>query len=293
LTIKQLIPDIYNLVKNRNGWFSEDLSRSFSLEVAQKISGQFNRPEQPSRLRLSQMGQRCPCALWHSIHRPELAEAFSAPNLIKFSHGHIVEAEAIMLAKAAGHLVTGEQDELDVLGVKGHRDCVIDGHIVDVKSCNSRTFANFENGDPVEINKFGYLDQLDGYMVGSADDDLVFHKDVAYLFGVDLTLGKMVLYEHHLRKAHILARVASNKAIVALDVPPACTCEEVSDGESGNYILGVNGSYNPYKWVCKPNLRCFIYSGGPRFFTRVVKIPKHKGNPLIEVDKHGRRVYTN
>ena len=283
MIIQQLIPDIYNLVKNRNGWFSEDLSRSFSLEVAQKLSGQFNRPEQPARLRLSAMGQRCPKALWHSIHTPELAEAFSAPNLIKFSHGHIIEAEAIMLAKAAGHLVTGEQDELDVLGVKGHRDCVIDGHIVDVKSCNSRTFANFENGDPVEINRFGYLDQLDGYMVGSADDDLVFHKDVAYLFGVDLTLGKMVLYEHHLRRDHILSRVAYNKAIAALDAPPACTCETIPDGESGNIALGVNASYSAFKRVCFPGLRTFIYSGGPRYFTRVVKVPKNKYGPLVEL----------
>lgn len=200
---------------------------------------------------------------------------------------------AIALAKAAGHEVTGEQDELSVLGIKGHRDCVLDGYIVDVKSCSKFMFEKLQKKTLQQDDPFGYLDQLDGYMVGSADDDLVRVKDKAFIWGVDKVLGKMVLYEHRLRKDNILARVASHKSIVASDVPPTCTCEEVSDGESGNMCLGVAASYSPFKWTCKPHTRCFIYSGGPRFFTRVVKRPMYKGLPLIEVDKLGRKVYNN
>lgn len=195
---------------------------------------------------------------------------------------------AIALAKEAGHAVTGEQDELTVDGIKGHRDCVIDGYIVDVKSCSSRMFEKFQKKTISMDDPFGYLDQLDGYMVGSAEDDLVRVKDTAFIWAIDKTLGKMVLYEHHLRKASILARVASHKAIVALDVPPPCTCEEVPDGKSGNMRLGVKGSYSPFKHSCKPGLRTFIYSDGPRYLTRVVRRPEPH---VIEIDKHSHRVY--
>jgi len=78
--------------------------------------------------------------LWHSIHTPEKAEALPAWAEIKYTYGHILEALAISLAKAAGHEVTGEQDAITVDGILGHRDCVIDGCVVDVKSANRPEF---------------------------------------------------------------------------------------------------------------------------------------------------------
>lgn len=242
-------------------------------------------------LRLSKMGPICPKHLWFSVHKPELAEPFTGQTIFKFAYGHTVEAMAIALAKAAGHEVTGEQDELVVNDVKGHRDCVLDGHIVDVKSCSSRMFERIARKALAFEDDFGYLDQLDGYMVGSIEDDLVRVKDIAFIWAINKETGAMSLYEHHLRKAHILARVANHKAVVASPVPPACTCETVEDGKSGNYILGVKGSYSQFKYECNPDLRCFLYSGGPRYFTRVVKRPVYKGVPLVEIDRRGRHVY--
>lgn len=290
-SIHNLIPDIEKLVGRSDGWFTEEIARELGVEIAYRMRGSLNREEQRPKLRLSQMGSRCPKALWHSLHTPELAEPLPPSAKIKYTYGHTIEAMAIALAKEAGHDVQGEQDELEVLGVKGHRDCVIDGCIVDVKSCSSNMFNKFKDGSLEMDDPFGYLDQLDGYLVGSADDDLVTSKTVAYDWAIDKTLGNMVLHEHHLRHDHILERVASYKRIAALDVPPPCACEEVSDGESGNYILGVNAKYSPFKYTCNPHLRCFIYSGGPRWFTRLVKKPTWKGQPLIEVDRFGNRVY--
>lgn len=290
-SIYTLIPDIYKLVGRKDGWFTNELARDLGLEIARRMQVSLGEEREASRLRISQIGPRCPHELWHMVHKPELAEPLPAPTIIKYTYGHTIEAMAIALAKAAGHEVTGEQDELSVLGVKGHRDCIIDGYIVDVKSANSRSFKKFQDKSLGENDLFGYLDQLDGYMVGSADDDLVRVKDVAFDWAVDKELGKMALYEHNLRRDHILARVADHKRIVDLSKPPPCTCKEVEDGASGNLILDVKGSYSAFKWVCKPNLRCFIFSGGPRYFTRVIKRPTHHGQPLIEVDRHGRRVY--
>lgn len=219
------------------------------------------------------MGPICPKHLWHSIHTPELAEEMPPEALFKFSYGHTIEAMAIALAKAAGHEVKGEQDELVVDGVKGHRDCVIDGVLVDVKSCSSRMFAKFEKKEIAFDDPFGYLDQLDGYMVGSATDDLVEVKDRAYIWAIDKVLGKMCLYDHKLRTQSIKERIKQHKQVVELSMPPPCECGRVADGKSGNIKLDTKASYSPFKYVCFPGLRCFLYSTGPVFLTRVVRCP--------------------
>ncbi len=71
----------------------------------------------------------------------------------------------------------------------------------------------------------------------------------------------------------IREKVASAKAIVARATAPACECGTVPDGKSGNIKLDVKASYSPQKYLCKPNLRTFIYSDGPRFLTHVERLP--------------------
>lgn len=286
-TIDTLVDDIYTTIKNKkDGWFTEELSISLGQNVAGTLRSQLGDERPAPYLRLSQMGNKCPRALWYSIHHPELAEPLPAWAEIKYSYGHMIEALAITLAKASGHEVTGEQDELVLLGIKGHRDCIIDGHIVDVKSTSSFGFAKFKDGSLAQNDPFGYLEQLDGYMLASIDDDRVRHKDVGYILAVDKTLGHMVLYRHKLRRDHIIERINSYKNIVALPAAPSCTCGQVPHQKSGNMMLDMKASYNPYKHCCFPSLRTFIYSSGPVYLTKVVKKPD-----VLEIDKHGRHVY--
>jgi len=208
---------------------------------------------------------------------------------------------AITWARACGHEVTGEQDELTLDGISGHRDCIIDGCLVDVKSTSTLSFLKFKDKllDKVDPNGrpydgFGYLDQLDGYLAASIDDPLLRVKDRGYILAIDKQLGHMCLYEHTYRPDHIRERIAAYKAIVALDRPPSCTCETVPDGQSGNIKLGVTASYSPFKYICFPNLRTFLYSDGPRYLTRVVRRPQRRdGSFITEVDKHGKVVYNN
>lgn len=260
MTINTLIYDIKQLL----------LSRA-EIDIPHVIH--FGERKEPPTLRLSKMGPICPKHLWHSIHTPELAEEMPPEALFKFSYGHTIESMAIALAKAAGHEVLGEQDELVVDGVKGHRDCVIDGVLVDVKSCSSRMFQKFETKAIAFDDPFGYLDQLDGYMVGSFEDDLVRVKDRAYIWYIDKTLGKMGLYEHRLREKNIRDRIKSHKSVVSSATPPACTCDVVPDGKSGNVRLDTKASYSPFKHVCFPKLRTFLYSSGPVFLTHVERLP--------------------
>lgn len=196
------------------------------------------------------------------------------------------------MAKAAGHEVTGEQDELTVDGVMGHRDCVIDGCTVDVKSAGRLSFQKYKDGSIRTNDGFGYLDQLDAYGVGAADDPLVRDKEHGYLLAINQELGHLALYEHTIREESIRQRIRDYRSIVSSPRPPACTCEEVPDGKSGNYRLGVTASYSPFKFACHPHLRTFIYSDGPRFLTRVERRPTRADGSLItEVDRDGKIVY--
>jgi hypothetical protein len=286
--ITNLIPDIYDLMKRKDGWFHADLAQSFSESVSKRLQEQLGEERRKPTLRLSGMGPRCPCALWHSIHTPELAEPLPPWAEIKYTYGHIIEAMAIMLARASGHTVTGEQDHVEVDGIVGHRDCVVDGSIVDVKSTSSRGFIKFKDGSIEQDDPFGYLDQLDGYLVGSLNDPLVTNKESAYLLAIDKQLGHMVLYEHKIREQHIHNRIALFKSIVGLPSAPQCECGTVADGKSGNLRLDVKASYSPFKHCCFPKLRTFLYSDGPRYLTKVVRKPD-----VTEVDRYGKVIYSN
>lgn len=288
MSIHTLIPDIYKRVGNKDeGWFTGDIAEEFSRELNARLVESTGPRNEVSSLRLSKMGEHCPCQLWHSVHTPELAEPYQPHALIKFTYGHILETLVIALAKAAGHEVTGEQDELILDGVKGHRDCVIDGCIVDIKSVNSLGFQKVKAGlVATDIFLRDYLDQLDGYTVASYEDPLVRVKDKAYILFIDKVLGKLALYEHTIRPDSIRARIAKHKSIVASGKAPSCTCGTVADGKSGNVRLDTKASYNPYKYCCNPNLRTFLYADGPKYLTKVVRKPD-----VIEVDRNGKIVY--
>jgi len=292
--ISTLITDIYALIKRKDGWFNDALAGSFATTMAGKLQEQLGERQKTSTLRLSKMGPSCPKALWYSIHHPELAEALPPWAEIKYSYGHIIEALAIVLSKAAGHEVSGEQDAIVLDGITGHRDCVIDGCIVDVKSSSSRGFNKFKDKTLAQDDSFGYLDQLDGYVLGSHSDPLVRTKDRGYLLAIDKTLGHMCLYEHevsHDREEALKERIRVYKEIVGSPTAPACECGVTPDGSSGNLRLDLRASYSAYKHICFPELRTFLYAAGPVFLSKVVKRPFNKDGPITEIDKNGKIVY--
>lgn len=284
--ITTLISDIYDTLKKKD-WFDAELASGLSDDLARRLQGQLGQlHNRRPALRLSAMGKRCPRALWYSIHNPEVAESLPPWAEIKYAFGHVIEGLVITLAKAAGHDVQGEQDELQLDGVVGHRDCVIDGCTVDIKSASSISFSKFKSPNYELLDNFGYLDQLDGYVVAAAGDPLVTVKDKGYILAVDKQLGHMYLYEHQVRPNVIKERIALYKRIVALDGPPPCQCETEPHGASGNIKLGLRASYSAYKHQCFPHLRTFKYANGPVFLSKVVKKPD-----VNEIDKYGKYIY--
>lgn len=295
MLINTLVKDIYKTITVKNGWFTDELAASYATDVSKRLQEMWNEDRlRPGKrnLRMSALGPKCPRHLWYSVHHPELAEPLPAPAEIKFSFGHMIEAEAIALAKASGHSVTGEQDVLELDGVIGHRDCVIDGCVVDVKSTSGIGFGKFQTMDYSVYDSFGYLDQLDAYVVASYEDPLVTVKDRGYILAVHKELGKMHLYEHKVRPDHIRSRITNYKRIVGQNVPPTCECGVLPVGKSGNFKLDTRASYSAFKWECFPNLRTFIYSDGPQYYSVVNKKPQRSdGTFLTEVDKFGNVIY--
>jgi hypothetical protein len=284
--IHTLVKDIHHVLESEEGWLTEANVTGLTTELGRQLVQSSGQKDSGAVLRLSQMGEKCPCQLWHSIHTPSLGEKLPAAARVKYTYGHVIEALVIAMAKAAGHEVTGEQDVLYLDGVKGHRDCVIDGCVVDVKSASSMAYQKFKTGTIKMDDPFGYLAQLDGYVVASIDDPLVRVKDRGYLLAVDKTLGHMCLYEHRVRPEFIKERIQHYKEIIALDEAPACTCTTISDGKSGNVKLDMKASYSPYKHQCFPNLRTFLYASGPVYLTKVVRKPD-----VPEINKEGKLVY--
>jgi hypothetical protein len=288
-TINTLVTDIYQLLESEHAWISADFGKRFTRSVSDALQGDaaVGQPIQARKgsLRLSKMGDQCPRALWYSVHHPELAAPLPAWAIFKYTYGHVIEALALELARASGHRVEGEQDELVLDGITGHRDAVVDGFTVDVKSCTSFTLAKLK-GDFTSSDGFGYLDQLDGYVVASANDPLVINKEVGCILGVDKTLGHMILYEHRIREDRIRKRIKYYKSIADLAEAPSCNCETRSIGASGNTELGTKASYSAYKFECFPGLRTFLYANGPTYLSKVVRKPD-----VPEIDRFGKLVY--
>jgi hypothetical protein len=165
--------------------------------------------------------------------------------------------------------VEGEQDEIVLDGVSGHCDCLIDGYIVDIKSTATKGMAKYKDPDNEEVDTFGYLAQVDGYVVGDNSNNVLNLKkkrDKGFLWVIDKNLGNMLLYEHHPREAYIRERVRDYRAIAALDKPPQCTCEIKPGATRGNDTLGLVASYSKFKSVCWPELRTEIIRGRPVYF---------------------------
>lgn len=228
------------------------------------------------RLRLSSVGVPCERKLWYSLHKQGKGEPHSSSTLFKFFFGDLIESVVLGLAKEAGHDVQGEQSELVLNGIKGRRDCVIDGITVDVKSASSNSWKKFKDGITPETDPFGYLTQLGAYVAAAKDDPLVTEKNKGAFLAVDKQHGHIILDVHEFPEEKLEGvkdLLEKRKALVTQKVEPKRGFDPVPDGKSGNMKLGTNCSYCDFRDLCHPNLRTFIYSNGPRYLTNVAKLP--------------------
>lgn len=192
---------------------------------------------------------------------------------MKFSFGDLIELLLLFLSEAADHDVQGTQDEQEIEGIKGHRDAVIDGTVVDVKSASSYSFRKFSEGTLSENDSFGYVDQLQSYIYAGQTDDKVTDKDRGAFLVVDKTLGHICLDIHEKKNVPYDKIYKYKKEMVASEAPPPRGFDPVPEGKSGNEKLGINCSYCEFRKKCYPNARTFLYSNGPVSLVKVVREP--------------------
>lgn len=275
--IQTLVQDINNLLEGKSPLdlppeLAEEFAENMKVMVQTRI-GQGERPR--PTLRMSNLGKPCRRQVYLNIHEYEKAEDLRAETYLKFLYGDVIEELILFLAKAAGHEVTGEQDRMELEGVVGHRDAIIDGMLVDVKSASSYSFVKFRDGKLHEEGNdpFGYRGQIQSYLEASQDDPLVTIKDKCAFLVMDKTLGHVVLDIHD--KVKFDVRKHTRSIIEQMDggTTPDRAFKPVPDGKAGNMKLGMQCSYCNMKHACHPNVRTFIYSNGPRYLTKVVRVP--------------------
>lgn len=271
--IRTLVDDMYGVIDGQGGW-TEIISGQLGDAIKTSAHHRFNEEQAGGFLRLSSLGKPCERQLWYSVNYPELQEPLSPKTKMMFFYGDLLECLVINLAEAAGHKVEGQQDTLVVEGIKGHRDCVIDGYNIDVKSTSTFSFNKFKEGLTPEKDDFGYLSQLSSYTWASSQSDIETHPTVAGFLAVEKQFGGLWLDMHDLKK-YIEKKpqeVIDKKKMVAGPLPPR-GYEDVPDGAKGNRKLGAQCGYCGWKKECWPGLRGFAYANKPTYLTNVASLP--------------------
>lgn len=277
-SIDTLVEDIEQTVLGLNGW-DKAVGDFMSKNIATLAENRFKKPQEPRNyLSLSSLGTPCKRKLWYKVNKPTEAEALGPNTLLKFFYGDMVEELVLALAVAGGHTVNGMQTRMDVHGIKGHRDAVIDGMTIDVKTASPAGFKKFKNGNLRKEDPFGYISQLSSYVYAAKDDPLVTDKKRGGFLVVDKVHGDVCLdiYDFSEEFESKEKEVADLKEMAAAPEPPERGFEPVdqkADSPNGNKKLPFGCGMCEYKKVCHPNLRKFIYANGPLYLTKVVKKP--------------------
>lgn len=277
-TIYTLKKDIENVLTTGEGW-NDEIAAWVGLEISKSTSRQLvPRGNYTANLRMSNLGQPCDRKLWYSLQvwANEYKEVLAPYTLNKFIFGDIIEAWTLGLIRASGHKLEGLQTSMTLNGIKGSRDCVIDGMTVDVKSASTMGMAKFRNNGLLDSDPFGYLSQLSSYVAAGKDDPVVTFKNHGAFVAIDKQFGhiEVDIYDMTDLVARKPAEVEEKKAMVKQPDAPARAFSDVPDGKSGNRKLGTQCSYCEYKKVCFPGLKTYVYSNGPRYLTRIVREPK-------------------
>lgn len=269
-TVDTLVLDIYELVSSKSSVLD---TRELGTLMAEAVERRLTTKHEGSYLRPSNLGKLCARQLWYEVNTPTLGLALPPSAEIKFLFGDLLEVLLLHLATAAGHTVTGRQDECTMLGVTGHRDAVIDGVLVDAKSASTYSFNKFASHLTPDQDSFGYLTQIEFYREASKDDPLVTDPSRSAFLVIDKTLGKICLDIHPARKVDWETLIETKRLAVTGPTPPPRAFHPEPKGKSGNMGLGVTCSYCPFRQQCFPHLRTFLYSTGPEYLTTVARTP--------------------
>jgi len=276
--IDTLVKDIYDL-------FSLDPIKMDEKEVDKHIDTfgemlkvhikefMYEEPRTRGNLRLSSIGKP-DRQLWYDVNSKKKIEDLTPSTRIKFLYGYILEELLLLCSTIAGHKVADQQKEVNIEGVLGHQDSMIDDVLVDCKSASAYSFKKFKQNTLLEDDPFGYIAQISAY----AEANKV--NKAAFLV-IDKSSGEICLTPvHQMEMINAKERVKHLKGMVSNDRVPDRCYAPLADGESGNLKLPIGCIYCGHKRECWSDcnqgkgLRAFKYSRGLNYLTKVVKEPK-------------------
>lgn len=265
--INTLVKDIYKYLESYTVVTPEQCAE-LALILSQVLTEKLSSYRKPS-LSMSCMGHPVR-KLKLEIEKPVKP---SGKQRLRFLYGDILEAVVLWLAKQAGHTVEAQQDAVTLDKVTGHIDAIIDGDLVDVKSCSPQSFKKFEQGTLPSCDPFGYLAQISSYKECKKTPK-------AHFLAVDKVSGDLTLYtpdaDFDLPDPHKIVERART-AFLAKSFTDLPVCEEpVPVGKSGNMKLTTGCRLCTYRDLCWPKAVKVQYSTGPEYFTKIVKEPKVK-----------------
>ena len=151
-----------------------------------------------------------------------------------------MEDVLILLARLSGHKVTDLQKQVNVNGIVGHQDCVIDGVLVDCKSASGKSFEKFSNNTLHENDPFGYIAQISAYAEGNGVDEAAF-------LAIDKQHGNICLTRvHSMEMINVKEKIKYLKGAMDKDNPPDKCYNDIPDGASGNRKLAIGCFYCLY-----------------------------------------------
>ena len=238
------------------------------LSNLKEALSQWSTPREKSvGLRMSNVG-RPNRQLWYDIKSNKNQEDFSPAVIFRFLYGHVVEELLLFFVDLAGHKVEHQQAEVNVLGLKGHVDCLIDDVVIDIKSASDFSFRKFKDGKLSQDDPFGYLAQLAAYEHG-------FGKSGGGFLVANKSSGEICLYRpDELEVPNIESRLETVRTELKEDVPPRERCYPIiAKGKSGNMGLHNSCKWCRHKFQCNPDLRVFKYSNTLEYLTEVEVLP--------------------
>ena len=271
--MSNLVEDIYKYLESYSEVTPEaanELAQALTDVIVLKLSN-FREPS----LSMSSVGKP-PRKLYmdlHNVTRP------NGQSRLKFLYGDIIEAVVLWLCKQAGHTVTDQQKSVEVDGVKGSIDAIIDGVLCDVKSCSGQSFKKFKNGTLPTQDSFGYLPQISGYRTSLKQEAAPF------FLAVDKVTGEIATYfpdpDFDLPNIHKVIETAKK---ASSEYPTEPCAQPVAFGKSGNEVVASCCKYCPHLFKCFPNAKEYKYSTGSEYFTKIVKEPRPRTEKELNND---------
>lgn len=269
-TIDTLVPDIERLLRSKEAVVPLDLDGQ--AKVARDLLRSVTpRPPTPGFVREAQVlwprevGEECLRKIWYGLNSSTPAPV-NAADAMKFSYGHMLETVLLAYAGMAGHEVTLQQHKFtetltDAEGsiwlIRGKIDAIIDGVVVDVKSCSKTIYKDLSS----------YYHQVDWYAK-------VAEYSRAGILAVDKSTGR-IRYEdvppvwprgQQTVSADILSELGAS-------VPPLRRYVNKTVDRVG-VLMPDECLFCPYKYQCWEDLKAFKYSFGPVFYTSVGNPPR-------------------